>query len=93
MRCKNCQRQIIPNPRLKFQYYCRSKKCQRRRKADWHQRRLESDSEYAGRQKKAQKHWQQENPGYWKEYRARKKAYADHNRERQKEGYRHKAGR
>ena len=43
--CKNCGKEKQANPRLKSnQRYCNEQACQRARKAEWHKRKMATDS-------------------------------------------------
>jgi len=84
-RCAHCRCQLVLNPRLKDQRYCGRSECQRARKRLWQRHKMATDADYPLNQKAAQKHWQQEHPHYWRDYRKRHPDYAEGNRRLQKQ--------
>jgi hypothetical protein len=55
------------------QVVCSSPDCQRRRRADYHRKKLAEDAEYRAQCKDSKTHWRENNPDYLKRYRATKK--------------------
>lgn len=78
--CINCGSNFQRSPRHKNQNYCSKKACQRARKADWQRGKMRTDPEYRAGQRLSQKKWADNNPGYWKQYRAKNKDQAERNR-------------
>ena len=83
--CACCRRIFVTNPRINNQLYCSRPECQRTRKRKWQREKLAKDSAYRDNQAAAQKEWCSRNKGYWKEYRKRNPAYAERNRQSQRE--------
>jgi hypothetical protein len=52
---------------------CSSPLCQRRRRAEYHKKKLAEDHDYEKQCEHSQKMWRENNPGYWKQYRATRK--------------------
>ena len=83
-RCKYCDREFVPCPRVKNQQYCSDRTCQRARKRLWQKEKLGRDKDYRLNQKAAQKVWRAKNSGYWKVYRDKHPQYVNANRENQR---------
>ena len=58
-----------PNQRV-----CNSVDCQRRRRADYHRRKLDEDPAYREQCRLSQKKWREANPHYMKRYLAKRRA-------------------
>jgi len=71
--CKACRRIHPVNPRNLNQQYCNRADCQRARKREWQRKKRASDPDYRQNQIDAQQRWRDRHPGYWQEYRKRKK--------------------
>ncbi len=82
--CKFCKRTYQKNPRVKTQQYCNKPECQRARKRRWQRHKMAADPDYRQNQIDCNRRWRKCNPGYWQEYRKRRKSYADQNRQMQK---------
>lgn len=67
--CVNCRNLFDTARNVPHQSYCSDERCQKARKLAWISNKLEMDQDYKSNQRKAQKSWQQANPGYWKKYR------------------------
>lgn len=80
IRCVQCGRHFIANPRVKNQRYCGSKECQRARKTLWQREKMRTDTEYQANQRESHRSWRERNPGYWKQYRSGHPEYAMRNR-------------
>jgi hypothetical protein len=65
------------------QAVCSRPECQRRRRADYHRRRLEADPEYRQIAHDSQKKWREAHPDYIPHYRAEHPEAVERNRERQ----------
>jgi hypothetical protein len=84
LRCKSCDRDFFPCPKVKNQQYCSDPACQKARKRLWQREKLADDEDYRLNQKAAQKAWRDEHPGYWKDYRNKHPDYVTKNRENQR---------
>ena len=82
-RCACCRRIRRKNPRVKKQKYCGDKRCQQARKNKWQREKLEADSDYRAGKRESQRAWREDNPDYWKQYRARHPGYCKRNRDLQ----------
>ena len=71
--CKACRRITPVNPRNLNQKYCSHADCQRARKREWQRNKRASDPDYRQNQIDCQKRWRERHPGYWQDYRKRKK--------------------
>jgi len=78
--CKFCRRTYLKNPRVKNQKYCNKAECQRARKRRWQRVKLAIDPDSRQNQIDCMRNWRKRNPGYWQEYRKRRKSYSDQNR-------------
>jgi hypothetical protein len=65
------------------QAVCSRPECQRRRRADYHRRKLEADPEYRQIAHNSQKKWREAHPDYLPHYRAQHPEAVERNRERQ----------
>lgn len=83
-RCAHCGELFQSRPQVPEQTYCASKECQRARKRQWQQVKLQSDAAYRANQRDAQRAWQERHPDYWRDYRESHPAYAERNRDRQR---------
>jgi hypothetical protein len=88
--CVYCKRRFAVNPRIYNQQYCSNPECQRVRKRKWQKEKLARESDYRSNQAAAQKEWCSRNKGYWREYRNKNPAYAERNRQQQKDRNRRK---
>jgi hypothetical protein len=66
--CAYCKRKFRPSRFHPEQTVCASSDCQRRRRADYHKRKLASDPAYLEQCRHSQKKWRDENPDYMKDY-------------------------
>jgi hypothetical protein len=73
--CPHCGKQFKPSRSHPQQVVCSSDDCQRRRRADYHRKKLKKDPLYRALCEDSQETWKQQNPDYMKQYRAsRRKA-------------------
>jgi hypothetical protein len=85
--CIHCGREVPPNICLKgTQNYCHLPTCQNARKRKWYQQKIDSDPDYAARQKECKINWRKNKPAhaYQKRYRETHPAYVIKNREQQR---------
>ena len=83
-RCRYCQKVFQPSKFQTRQAVCGEAECQRKRRADYHRSKLDSDPEYREGCRDSPRKWRARNPGYWKQYREKTPAAVERNRQRQK---------
>lgn len=81
--CACCGHTFTPRPQVPGQTYCSSPDCQKARKRQWQRTKLQTDPDYRGNQRAAQKAWSERNSGYWQKYRAEKPEKRQKNSRRQ----------
>jgi hypothetical protein len=64
---------------------CSRAECQRRRRTDYHRKKLATDAEYHQVALESQKQWREENPGYPKQWRQQNPRRVESNRQRQRQ--------
>lgn len=84
--CAGCGQAFQPRPQAPNQTYCSAQACQRMRKRQWQQSKLQSDPDYRGNQRDAQRAWHESHPDYWRQYRNAHQEYAERGRGRQQCG-------
>jgi hypothetical protein len=72
--CSYCKQRFLPSRFHPDQRICSSADCQRRRRAEYHQRKLGEDPGYREQCRHSQEKWRQENPNYMKRYLAKRRA-------------------
>ena len=82
--CAHCGHPFEPRPQVPDQTYCSAPDCQRARKRQWQQAKLQSDPDYRINQRAAQQAWSQRNQDYWRNYRDDRPEYVQRNREQQR---------
>jgi len=80
--CVYCKNAFRPNFYHPEQRACSAVKCQRQRRADYHRRKLATDSVYREQCRHSQKKWWDNNPNYLKRYRERQLLEAGRETER-----------
>lgn len=78
--CIHCGKVFYPNPRVKYQRYCKDESCQNARRNRWYREKLVKDRDYRENQRRCQKDWHSRHPCYYKEYRANHPEYVNRNR-------------
>ncbi|MGD0581225.1 MAG: hypothetical protein ABSC08_20200 [Bryobacteraceae bacterium] len=68
--CPYCAQEFIPSRFHQGQVVCSSSDCQRRRRADYHRRKLAEDPEYRAQCKDSKAKWKEDHPSYPERYRA-----------------------
>jgi len=63
---------------------CGESVCQRKRRTEYHWRKIATDPEYREVCRDSPRKWRDRNPDYWKQYRAAHPNAADRNRQQQK---------
>jgi hypothetical protein len=82
-RCLYCQQTFQPSKFQRRQSVCGEADCQRRRRGDYHRRKLAADSEYRDVCRDSPRKWRSRNADYWKQYRQNNPASVERNREQQ----------
>ena len=82
--CLACGLPFEVRPQTPTQRYCSSPDCQRRRRRDWHRKRMATDADYRENQARAQRAWAACHADYWRMYRSHHPDYSARNREQQK---------
>ncbi len=83
-RCPYCGRQFLPSSFRPSQRVCFSPDCRRRRRADYHRRKYQSDPLYRQICQDSRRKWRARNPDYQRHYRSRHPGYVDGNRRAQR---------
>jgi len=84
-RCAACGCLFVPRRNVPQQRYCSEPGCQRTRRRRWQRQKLKTDADYRANQAAAQRRWRARHPHYWRRYRQSRPAYAERNREQQRE--------
>jgi hypothetical protein len=79
--CVGCGQAFQPRPQTPNQAYCSTLACQRLRKRQWQRAKLQSDPDYRGNQREAQRVWQENHPDYWRHYRNVHPKYVERNQD------------
>lgn len=82
--CLYCKCTFLRSPYRPQQAVCSLPECQRRRRADYHRRKLEADPEYRQVVRDSQKQWWDEHPDYQKLHRQKNPGLIESNRQRQR---------
>ena len=80
--CLYCKCTFLRSPYRPQQAVCSRPECQRRRRADYHRRKLEADPEYRQIAHDSQKKWDEAHPDYLPHYAEHPEA-VERNRQRQ----------
>lgn len=83
-RCPYCQLWFTPSVYRSQQVVCSQVECQRRRRREYHRRKLASDAVYRQVAQESQKKWRDAHPDYLRQYRAEHAAAVTRNRQRQR---------
>jgi hypothetical protein len=84
-RCPYCQSSFLPSTYRPQQVVCSQPECQRRRRADYHRKKLATDPEYRQVVRDSQKQWWDEHPHYQKQRRQENPKLVESNRKRQRQ--------
>jgi hypothetical protein len=84
-RCCSCQQSFEPSKYRPDQIFCSHPDCQRRRRAEYHRRKVENDPVYATVVSDSRKKWREAHPDYQKSYRQSHEAAAERNRQLQRQ--------
>jgi hypothetical protein len=83
--CRFCQQSFEPSKFHLDQSVCRQLQCRRRRRAEYHQRRIATDSEYAEVVRDSRRKWRDAHPDYQATYRQSHPATVERNRQLQRQ--------
>jgi len=88
--CRSCQQSFEASKYRPDQTFCSQPDCQRRRRAEYHRRKIEADPVYAVVVSDSRKKWREAHPDYQKSYRLSHEAAVERNRQlqRQRDGKR-----
>ena len=84
-RCPYCHSSFLPSAYRPQQSVCSQPTCQRRRRTDYHRKKLATDAEYHQVALESQKQWREEHPDYQKQWRRQNPQPVENNRERQRQ--------
>jgi hypothetical protein len=84
-RCPYCQSSFLPSVFRPQQVVCGKPDCQRRRRTDYHRKKIAMDPEYHQVTLESQKQWREEHPDYQKQRRQQSPQLVENNRERQRQ--------
>jgi len=91
-RCAACGRLFRPRPQVPRQRYCEASACQRERRRRWQREKRSRDPDYRDNQRRAQRHWLERHPEYWRRYRRTHPDYTRRNRAQQRARDRRRRG-
>ena len=83
-RCPYCQRSFLPTLYRPQQEVCSQPECQRRRRTDYHRKKIANDSEYHQVVLESQKKWRARHADYEQQRRQANPKLVEKNRERQR---------
>ena len=84
-RCPYCHRWFLPSAYRPQQQICSRAECQRRRRTDYHRKKLATDAEYRQVVRDSQKQWWDEHPQYQKQRRQANPKLVEKNRQGQRQ--------
>ena len=84
-RCPYCQSSFLPSVYRPQQSVCSRRECQRRRRTEYHRKKLATDPEYHQVALESQKQWRDEHPDYQKQRRRENPQAVEGNRQRQRQ--------
>jgi hypothetical protein len=83
--CHYCRKLFAPSPYHPKQTVCFSPECQRRRRNDYHRKRIAADADYRQTCRDSRKKWRENHPDYQRHYRSRNTVYTAQNRRKQQQ--------
>jgi hypothetical protein len=83
--CPYCQSSFLPSAYRPQQSVCGRPECQRRRRSDYHRKKLAIDPEYFQVVRDSQKQWWDEHPDYQKQHRQKNPQVLEKNRQGQRQ--------
>jgi len=81
--CRYCKKLFIQSRFHPKQEVCQSEECQRRRKREYHRKKITEDSIYRQICDDSRKNWRENNPDYQRQYRKSHEAVSERNRQKQ----------
>ena len=82
--CRYCDQSFEASKFHSQQNVCSQPECQRRRRTEYHRRRIAADPEYAEVVRDSRRKWRERHPGYQKTYRQTHPAVVERNRDSQR---------
>jgi len=82
--CRYCKKPFIQSRYHPKQEVCLSEECQRRRKRDYHSKKLADDAVYRQTCTNSRKNWRENNPDYQRQYREKHQSSCERNRRKQR---------
>jgi len=82
--CRYCKKLFTRSPYHPKQEVCPAEECQRRRKREYHRKKISEDSEYRQTCADSRKNWRENNPSYQRQYRKSHEAGNERNRQEQR---------
>lgn len=83
--CASCGKEFTPRPQVRNQSYCSAPECQLERHRRWQKSKRQNDAKYRKIDAEYSRAWAAANAGYWEKYREDHPAYADRNRQLQRQ--------
>jgi len=83
--CRYCNKSFTRSPYHPKQEVCLSEACQRRRKREYHRKKIANDAIYRQTCADSRKNWRENNPDYQRQYRLKHDAGCERNRQKQRE--------
>ena len=83
--CRYCNKPFTRSPYHPKQEVCHSADCQRRRKREYHRKKMAEDADYRQTCANSRKKWRENNPDYQRQYRQGHEAGNERNRQKQRE--------
>ena len=84
-RCPYCQSSFLSSAYCAQQSVCSRPECQRRRRSDYHRKKLATDTEYFQVVRDSQKQWWDEHPDYQKQHLQKNPQVLEKNRQGQRQ--------
>ena len=81
--CRYCNKMFTQSPYHPKQEVCTSEECQRRRKREYHSKKISDDPEYRQTCADSRKNWRENNPDYQRRYRQNNKTSCERNKWKQ----------
>jgi len=82
--CRYCKKTFIRSPYHPKQEVCHSEDCQRRRKREYHRKKLAEDPIYRQNCADSRNNWRENHPDYQRQYRLNNEASCERNRQKQR---------
>ena len=82
--CPYCLQSFQPSKCRPGQVVCSRSECQRRRRTDYHRRKVAEDAGYAERCRGSSRKWPKQHPDYWDQYRQAHPVSEARNRDQQR---------